>query len=60
MITPLIEGGVIPDQTQLGSVALSGHQVSFPVFERVQSDVPYPKSVQTSALSCRYHCPMCS
>ncbi|MDE9536870.1 peptidase domain-containing ABC transporter [Xenorhabdus bovienii] len=27
------------------SVALSGHQVSSPVFERVQSDVPDPKSV---------------
>uniref|UniRef100_UPI002E76D55A disulfide isomerase DsbC N-terminal domain-containing protein n=1 Tax=Xenorhabdus bovienii TaxID=40576 RepID=UPI002E76D55A len=27
---------------KLGSVALSGHQVSSPVFERVQSDVPDP------------------
>ncbi|CDH23604.1 hypothetical protein XBKB1_1910002 [Xenorhabdus bovienii str. kraussei Becker Underwood] len=45
---------VLPDHVidPKGSVALSGHQVSFPVFERVQSDVPYPKSVQTSALSC--------
>ncbi|MDE9483959.1 hypothetical protein KKI93_23505 [Xenorhabdus bovienii] len=31
--------------TLFGSVALSGHQVSSPVFERVQSDVPDPKRV---------------
>ncbi|MCG3471596.1 peptidogalycan biosysnthesis protein [Xenorhabdus bovienii] len=39
-------------RAKTGSVALSDHQVSSPVFERVQSDAPDPKSVQTSALPC--------
>ncbi|CDH22592.1 hypothetical protein XBKB1_1240029 [Xenorhabdus bovienii str. kraussei Becker Underwood] len=28
-----------------GSVALAEHQISFPVFERIQNDVPDPKCV---------------
>ncbi|MEI8663192.1 hypothetical protein [Xenorhabdus bovienii] len=51
MLTDYPANGVAA-RPECGSVALSGHQVSSPVFERVQSDVPYPKSVQTSALSC--------